>query len=148
MHGLAISKRKKFWKKAPPCLAGQRLIRVKSGEFRVKIWCARRAGTVLIYCPVGRLARIYPSLVGASLARPCGLPVRLICRDGCNGRHICRPYGPTRNITVAVLSRAGRAPPLPCNGFSPHREITISLTKSFRCRRLHRRRTKPPSAPG
>ena len=42
-----------------------------------------------------------------------GLPVRLRCRDGCNGRHICRPYKPTRKFVITVKSRAGRAPPLP-----------------------------------
>ena len=42
-----------------------------------------------------------------------GLPVRFRCRDGCNGRHICRPYKPTRKFVITVKSRAGRAPPLP-----------------------------------
>ncbi len=45
---------------------------------------------------------ILPLGVGASIARPRGLPVRLICRGDCNGRHICRPYG-VMNFVVAIF---------------------------------------------
>ena len=45
------------------------------------------------------------------------LPIRSICRCDCNGRHICRPYKPTRNIVIAINPRAGRAPPLPQKDF-------------------------------
>ena len=49
---------------------------------------------------------------GGVLTVPCRLPVRLHCRDGCNGRHICRPYKLTRYIHYTIRSRAGLAPPL------------------------------------
>ena len=36
---------------------------------------------------------ITPLVVGASIARPRGLPGRLAITGGLPGRHICRPYG-------------------------------------------------------
>ena len=59
----------------------------------------------------GRLARICPSLVGASIARPGGLPGRLIYRDGCGGRHICRPYGVP--VLLIIIYGRGRGIPRP-----------------------------------
>ena len=49
-----------------------------------------------------------------------GFPVRSICRDGCNGRHICRPYGVPRSIHYTIRSRAGHTPPLLRNDFYCH----------------------------
>ena len=41
---------------------------------------------------------------------------------GLHGRHICRPYKPTRKFFISIRSRAGLAPPLPRDGFlSPRR---------------------------
>ena len=45
------------------------------------------------------------------------LPGRLPCWEDCNGRHICRPYKPTRKFFISIRSRAGHAPPLPRDGF-------------------------------
>ena len=53
------------------------------------------------------------------IARPCGVTARLCCPDGCGGRHICRPYQPTRKIIITVKPRAGRAPPLPRYFYCP-----------------------------
>ena len=41
---------------------------------------------------------------------PCGFPVRSICRDGCNGRHICRPYEPTHYIHYNIYGRERGVP--------------------------------------
>ncbi len=49
---------------------------------------------------------IRPLAVGASIARPRGLPVRSTCRNGCGGRHICRPYKSTRRIVIAIMAPA------------------------------------------
>ena len=57
--------------------------------------------------------RAFSTNWGTHSCVPCGLPVIPHHRDGCGGRHICRPYKSTRNVHVAVMSWAGRAPPLP-----------------------------------
>ena len=83
-----------------------------------------------------RKAPIFGRFVGASIARLWGLPGRLYCRDGCNGRHICRPYKPTRKSIIAVKSRAGHAPPLRggevliCNSrkFPPHQSPAVTAS--------------------
>ena len=82
------------------------------------------SGHIVYYCPVGRgdptppgKIKIIPLVVGASIARPCGLPVAWQCPCDCNGRHICRPYKLTRDFCVAAKPRAGHAPPLPCDHF-------------------------------
>ena len=46
---------------------------------------------------------------------PCGLPGRSIYRDGCNGRHICRPY----RVPVMSLQPQNRGRGLP----RPYRAI-------------------------
>ena len=80
------------------------------------------------YCPVGRgdptppgsikFYRNFPPLVvGASIARPWRLPVRLHYRCGCNGRHICRPYRPARNFRVA----SSKSPYQKCAACAAHR---------------------------
>ena len=49
---------------------------------------------------------------------PCGFPVGSIYWGGCGGRHICRPYKPTRKFFISIRSRAGHAPPAPCDDFT------------------------------
>ena len=76
----------------------------------------------------------------------CGLPVRLIYRDGCNGRHICRPYKPTHKISIATKPRAGHAPPLPRDDLycpvgrgdpTPPRNRAVDAICLFGCRGEH-----------
>ena len=72
---------------------------------------------------------------GGSLS--CGLPVTSHFGYGCNGRHICRPYGLTRYIHYNIRSRAGLAPPLPGDVFFPPFSLTSSGRSpgwSCRCR--------------
>ena len=65
---------------------------MESGEFRVEMWCVRLADTFLYGAMI--FVAIIPLVVGASIARPRGLPVISQCPCDCNGRHICRPYKP------------------------------------------------------
>ena len=50
-------------------------------------------------------------LLGTVLTVPCGLPGRSICRDCCNGRHICRPYGVP--VIFVIIYGCGRGMPRP-----------------------------------
>ena len=49
----------------------------------------------LFACP--KIAFWSVECVGATMGRPCGLPVIPHDRYGCGGRHICRPYKPTES---------------------------------------------------
>ena len=61
---------------------------------------ARPYKVVVLYCPVERGDLTPPCKWAVTAKRqggvktvPCRLAVRLHCRGGCNGRHLCRPYG-------------------------------------------------------
>ena len=44
--------------------------------------------------------------------RPVRFTRYVVISGRSHGRHICRPYEPPRNVSVAAMLRAGLAPPL------------------------------------
>ncbi len=62
---------------------------MESGEFRVEMWCVRLADMFLYGAMI--FVAIIPLVVGASIARPRGLPVISHCPCDCNGRSMTAP---------------------------------------------------------
>ena len=90
-----------------------------SAPFGAILYAARsqRCGWVKTHPYITTRKRDFSTSCGTHSCVPRGLPVKSLCRDGCNGRHICRPYKPPHYIHYGIWSRAGRAPPLPRNDF-------------------------------
>ena len=64
------------------------------------------------------------------MARPCGLPGKSICRDVCNGRHICRPYN--QPIIFIIIYGRGRGMPRPYRAMiyiAPRRNFSVTVKK-------------------
>ena len=93
--------RRGSWRLAQNCKEGARPLPTnnrKVGGYR-QIACFRRVCRGRIYASRGVF------------------PIYRNIWDGCNGRHICRPYKPTRYIHYNIRSRAGHTPPLLRKGF-------------------------------